>query len=122
MKALPRFFLVLLSAVLVGMVCVPPGQASKHSARQSRRAHRSLSQRPGRAVHFPRQSPWVEAVARNGAAPQSDAGAGSHAEPLFAGAPVNPLSPPRGRGLALGESAQDFASPARWVLFCRLLL
>jgi hypothetical protein len=123
MRAPQRLLLVFLSAVLAGLVCVPPAYTSKHSARQSRRSHRALSQRQGRALRFVCQALRAErdGLSLKGAAPRGDAGRDQLAA-LPAAAPSSCPPPPLACGQVLGEPAQEFISPPLWVLFRRLLI
>jgi hypothetical protein len=122
MRATQRLCLVLLSAVLAGLFWVPPAHLSQQGTRQTRRAHRALSQRPGRAVGWERQALRAEreVLLPRGAVRQPDSGSDLPAVPPAPAGPNRPLLLACGQVLA--DPAQDFASPPLWVLLRRLLI
>src|SRR5262249_4675806 len=119
MRKPPRPILILLSAALVGLACVPVSLICKQTARQSRRGHRGLSQRTRRAVRSHEQARGLQP----GPCPQygPPPRAADSAQPALSCVPALPLAP-AALSEVPGEPGRGFLSRPRYLLLCRLLI
>jgi hypothetical protein len=119
-----RLFLLLLGTAVLGISCIPAARGSHQTLRRSRRSQQSVARRSRHAMRLQGRTigAHVHLLPKKGVSPPPslDGNDDSHATVSIL-AVLPPLRPGSSTWL-LGGPSQEYASPSRYLFFCRFLI